>query len=74
MLLNATTRRDVSGAIVGVIGVGQDITEMRRLMERETLLIQAQVESATVAVSAWSTGSQLGTCSQQQPVTSCRLQ
>ena len=42
VLLNATTRRDVTGAIVGVIGVGQDITEMRRLMERETLLFQAQ--------------------------------
>jgi PAS domain S-box-containing protein len=42
VLLNATTRRDVTGAIVGVIGVGQDITEMRRLMEQETLLFQAQ--------------------------------
>ncbi|EKX46591.1 hypothetical protein GUITHDRAFT_45786, partial [Guillardia theta CCMP2712] len=42
VLLNATTRRDVTGAIVGVIGVGQDITEMRRLMEQEALLFQAQ--------------------------------
>ena len=42
VLLNATTRRDVTGTIVGVIGVGQDITEMRRLMEQETLLFQAQ--------------------------------
>jgi PAS domain S-box-containing protein len=41
VLLNATTRRDVTGVIVGVIGVGQDITEMRRLMEQETLLFQA---------------------------------
>jgi len=43
VLLNATTRRNVTGCIVGVIGVGQDITEMRRLMEQEeTLLFQAQ--------------------------------
>ena len=30
MLLNATTRRNVAGDIVGVVGVGQDITEMNR--------------------------------------------
>ena len=29
VLLNATTRRDATGAIVGVVGVGQDITEMK---------------------------------------------
>jgi PAS domain S-box-containing protein len=28
VLLNATTRRDVKGAVVGVVGVGQDITEL----------------------------------------------
>ena len=42
VLLNATTRRDVTGSIVGVIGVGQDITEKRQLMEQEALLFQAQ--------------------------------
>lgn len=30
VLLNATTRRDVDGNIVGVVGVGQDITLARR--------------------------------------------
>ena len=30
VLLNATTRRNVSGAVTGVVGVGQDITEMNR--------------------------------------------
>ena len=30
VLLNATTRRDVDGVITGVIGVGQDITELRQ--------------------------------------------
>ena len=50
VLLNATTRRDVTGAIVGVIGVGQDITEMRRLMEQETLLFQATMPSRFAAI------------------------
>jgi hypothetical protein len=36
VLLNATTRRDVSGAVVGMIGVGQDITE-RKQVEVEAL-------------------------------------
>jgi PAS domain S-box-containing protein len=30
VLLNATTRRDATGNIVGVIGVGQDITDLKR--------------------------------------------
>lgn len=39
MLLNATTRVDADGAIVGVVGVGQDITK----------LSQAQAEMSQVA-------------------------
>ena len=39
VLLNATTRRDVQGNIIGVIGVGQDITERKK----------AEVESARIA-------------------------
>ena len=38
ILLNSTTRRDFSGVIVGVIGIGQDITERKRI---EVELIQA---------------------------------
>jgi len=30
VLLNAATRRDTEGAVTGVVGVGQDITEMNR--------------------------------------------
>eukprot|EP00931_Biecheleriopsis_adriatica_P113086 TRINITY_DN8800_c0_g1_i1.p1 TRINITY_DN8800_c0_g1~~TRINITY_DN8800_c0_g1_i1.p1 ORF type:complete len:1688 (+),score=411.50 TRINITY_DN8800_c0_g1_i1:35-5065(+) len=32
VLLNATTRRDAKGHIIGVVGVGQDITELNKLM------------------------------------------
>jgi PAS domain S-box-containing protein len=46
VLLNATSRRDVTGKIVGVIGVGQDITEMRRLMNQEAIFNQAQAANA----------------------------
>ena len=48
MLLNATTRRDASGAIVGVVGVGQDISlmktaqaEQQRVAADLTLLIDS---------------------------------
>eukprot|EP00291_Cryptomonas_curvata_P018378 CAMPEP_0172171426 /NCGR_PEP_ID=MMETSP1050-20130122/11887_1 /TAXON_ID=233186 /ORGANISM="Cryptomonas curvata, Strain CCAP979/52" /LENGTH=388 /DNA_ID=CAMNT_0012842859 /DNA_START=112 /DNA_END=1275 /DNA_ORIENTATION=+ len=39
VLLNATTRRDADGAVIGAIGVGQDITERK----------QVEVEKARVA-------------------------
>ena len=39
VLLNATTRRDIDGNIIGVIGVGQDITPLR---EKDIALRQAQ--------------------------------
>jgi len=32
VLLNATTRRDARGHVIGVVGVGQDITEINELM------------------------------------------
>ena len=38
VLLNSTTRRDAQGRIVGVVGVGQDVTELnrtRKLFERQ---------------------------------------
>jgi PAS domain S-box-containing protein len=42
VLLNATTRRDVDGTIIGVIGIGQDVTEAKKAeaelkIERERL-------------------------------------
>ena len=40
ILLNATTRRDVNGAVVGMIGVGQDITERKRVEREKTLVAQ----------------------------------
>ncbi|MCH9013658.1 MAG: PAS domain S-box protein [Proteobacteria bacterium] len=38
LLLNATARRDTEGNIVGVVGIGQDITELKRA---EAQVIQA---------------------------------
>jgi len=38
ILLNATPRRDESGAVTGVVGVGQEITEMRKAMSESTLV------------------------------------
>jgi PAS domain S-box-containing protein len=32
VLLNSTTRRDASGQIVGMVGVGQDITELNKVL------------------------------------------
>jgi len=40
VLLNATTRRDVSGVVVGMIGVGQDITERKYAEEEKTRVAQ----------------------------------
>ena len=38
VLLNSTTRRDAGGKIVGVVGVGQDITELNRIrVEQESV-------------------------------------
>jgi PAS domain S-box-containing protein len=33
VLLNATTRRDTDGSIIGVVGVGQDITDRKKVEE-----------------------------------------
>ena len=40
VLLNATTRRDVSGNVVGVLGVGQDITERKQVEMEKTRVAQ----------------------------------
>ena len=40
VLLNATTRRDVAGNVVGVIGVGQDITERKQVEVEKTRVAQ----------------------------------
>ena len=46
VLLNSTTRRDAYGQIIGVIGVGQDITELNQIrveQERERKEAAAQI-------------------------------
>jgi PAS domain S-box-containing protein len=42
--LNATARRDVGGAVVGVIGVGQDITDRKRV-ETERSLVAKEMQT-----------------------------
>ena len=44
ILLNATTRRDVSGVVVGMIGVGQDITE-RKQAEMEKMRVAQELQT-----------------------------
>ena len=39
VLLNATTRRNTKGEVIGVVGVGQDITEINETKEELTQLI-----------------------------------
>jgi PAS domain S-box-containing protein len=46
VLLNSTTRRDASGRVVGVVGVGQDITELNQVrveQEKERKEATAQI-------------------------------
>ena len=56
VLLNASTRRDVDGKIVGVLGIGQDITELdmyRKDLEQQinerTVEMRTAMESAEAA-------------------------
>ena len=44
VLLNATTRRDVTGLVIGVIGVGQDITE-RKVAEQEKSRVAKELQT-----------------------------
>ena len=50
VLLNATTRRDGTGKVVGVVGVGQDITERKQAedaLSRERLNLEQTVTART---------------------------
>ena len=42
LLLNAAVREDADGVAVGIIGVGRDVTDMRRLMRQEAELLRMQ--------------------------------
>jgi len=47
VLLNATTRRDAKDKIIGVVGIGQDITDARA--KRDAEMKQREAEAATAA-------------------------
>ena len=44
VLLNATTRRNINGGVVGMIGVGQDITS-RKQVEVEKALVAQELQT-----------------------------
>ena len=53
VLLNATTRRDKQGNIVGVVGVGQDITERKKAegeLERVAQDLRALIDTANAPI------------------------
>ena len=53
VLLNATTRRNVSGNVVGVIGVGQDVTERKQAeleMTRVATELQTFIDTANAPI------------------------
>jgi len=50
VLLNATTRRDADGNIVGVVGVGQDITELSENRENLEGLIETRTDELKQAL------------------------
>ena len=75
VLLNSTTRRDVTGKIVGVVGVGQDITELNQVrveQEKERKLASAQIiqssKLATLGEMATSVAHELN-----QPLSAIRM-
>ena len=47
ILLNATTRRDETGKVVGVVGIGQDISETRA--KQDAIMKQREAEAAQAA-------------------------
>ena len=50
VLLNATSRRDAEGSIVGVVGVGQDITELREHHENLERLVESRTNELNTAL------------------------
>ena len=57
VLLNATTRRDASGEVVGVVGIGQEVTEMKRahMEERKQALALERISDVILELhlEAW---------------------
>lgn len=59
VLLNATTRRDAKGKITGVVGVGQDITEVNQAMAESKRIaddLMRLIETANAPIFGIDTG------------------
>jgi len=50
MLLNATTRRDTQGQIIGVVGVGQDITELNQYRQELEHIVDQRTDELRQAL------------------------
>jgi len=50
VLLNATTRLDINGTIVGVVGVGQDITELSEHRKNLEVLVKTRTDELNQAL------------------------
>ncbi|MGR3179705.1 MAG: PAS domain S-box protein [Candidatus Anammoxibacter sp.] len=49
-LLNFTARRDVEGSIVGMVGMGQDITELNRYRENLENIVKERTEELNISL------------------------
>lgn len=50
MLLNATTRRDADRRIVGVVGIGQDITELDKYRDKLENIVNERTEELNISL------------------------
>lgn len=50
LLLNAMTRRNMAGAIIGMIGVGQDITELTRHRDKLEQMVEERTNELILAL------------------------
>lgn len=50
ILLNAGTRRDIEGKVIGVLGIGQDITELDKYRTKMESIVKERTEELNIAL------------------------